>query len=178
MLRFDGAPPPSTVIAKDFTIDPADNVYVLDVFSARVLVLNAQGQFHKALPLPKEAGFGSHIAMDVGGNLLLLDAITRRIFSAGKDADSFAPLGGELAEFLPSLPTSMTASKGVIFVVEGNGGSIAGFGRDGSFLARQLTAGWTEGTLNHPSQMCINDKDEVFIADRDNSRIQVFQLAR
>jgi len=26
--------------------------------------------------------------------------------------------------------------------------------------------------------MCINDKDEVFIADRDNSRVQVFRLAR
>jgi len=26
--------------------------------------------------------------------------------------------------------------------------------------------------------MCINDKDEVFIADRDNSRVQVFQFIR
>ena len=69
----------------------------------------------------------------------------------------------------------MTASKGVIFVVEGSGSSIVSFGRDGSFLARQLTMGWNEGSLNHPSQMCINDKDEVFIADRDNSRVQVFR---
>ena len=38
--------------------------------------------------------------------------------------------------------------------------------------------GWKEGQLNHPSQLCVNDKDEVFIADRDNSRVQVFQLTR
>ena len=63
-------------------------------------------------------------------------------------------------------------------MVEGNGSSIVSFGRDGSFLARQLTMGWNEGSLNHPAQMCINDKDEVFIADRDNSRVQVFQLIR
>ena len=100
------------------------------------------------------------------------------MFSAAKDASSFAPLGGDLTEFLATLPTYMTASKGGIFVVEGNGSSIVGFGRDGSFLSRQLTMGWNEGTLNHPSQICINDKDEVFIADRDNSRVQVFQLIR
>jgi hypothetical protein len=38
--------------------------------------------------------------------------------------------------------------------------------------------GWNEGSLHNPSQICINDKDEVFVADRDNSRIQVFQLLR
>lgn len=178
VLTFDGVPPPATIIPKDFAIDSADNIFVLDVFSARVLVLNAQAQFQKALPFPDDTGFGSDLAMDGAGNLFLLDAIKRRLFSASKGAGSFAPLGGDLTEFLATLPTSMTASRGVIFVVEGNGSSIAGFGRDGSFLARQLTMGWNEGSLNHPSQMCINDKDEAFIADTNNSRMQVFQLLR
>jgi hypothetical protein len=177
-LPLGGVPAPTTIVAKDFAIDAADNIYVLDVFSARVLVLNAQGQFQKALLFPDEAGFGSNIAVDATGNILLLDAIKRRMFSAAKDASAFTPLGGDLTQFIATLPSSMTASKGVIFVVEGNGSSIDGFARDGSFLARQLTMGWNEGSLNHPSQICINDKDEVFIADRDNSRIQVFQLIR
>jgi hypothetical protein len=177
-LTLAGVPEPTTIVAKDFTIDAADNIYVLDVFSARVLVLNAQGQFQKALPFPGEAGFGSNIAVDSTGNILLLDAIKRRMFSAGKDATAFTPLGGDLTEFLGTLPSYMTASKNAIFVVEGNGSSVVGFGRDGSFMSRQLSMGWNEGSLNHPSQMCINDKDEVFIADRDNSRIQVFQLLR
>ena len=77
---------------KDFTIDAADNIYVLDVFSARVLVLNAQGQFQKALPFPDEAGFGSSLAVDATGSLLLLDAIKRRMFSAAKDASVFTRL--------------------------------------------------------------------------------------
>ena len=49
---------------KSFAIDAADNIYVLDVFSARVLVLNAAGQFQKALPLPDDAGFVSDLAVD------------------------------------------------------------------------------------------------------------------
>lgn len=177
-LEFEGVPPPATVVPKDFVIDAADNIYVLDVFSSRVLVLNAAAQFQRALPLPAAAAFGSGLAVDAAGSLLLLDSIGRRMFSAGKDATSFAALGGDLTAFVSTLPTYMTASKGTIFVVEGEGSGIVGFGSDGAFLTRQLTMGWTEGALNHPSQMCISEKDEVFVADRDNSRIQVFQLMR
>ncbi len=43
VLTFEGAPPPGTFVPKSFTIGPADSIYVLDVFSARVLVLDAQG---------------------------------------------------------------------------------------------------------------------------------------
>ena len=177
-LAFEGAPAPASVVPKSFAIDSADNLYVLDVFSARVLVLNPQGQFQRAVTLPADAGFGSEVAVDFAGTIIVLDSLKRRMFSAEKTATSFAPLGGDLAEYVATLPTYMTTSKGMIFVVEGNGGSILGFGRDGSFLGRQLKMGWNEGLLNHPSQMCINDNDDVFIADRDNSRVQVFQLVR
>ena len=177
VLAFDGLPAPATIVAKDFRIDQADNIYVLDIFSARVLVLDAAARFKKAVPFPDDAGSGAHLAIDASQTLLLLDGIKRRMFSAGKDASAFAPLGGDLTGFLPTLPTYMTANRGAVFVAEG-GGSIASLGSDGSFLARQLTMGWTEGLLNHPSQLCVNDKDEVFVADRDNSRIQIFQLTR
>jgi len=178
LLAMDGVPPPGAVIAKSFAIDAADNVYVLDAFSARVLVVNAQGQFQRALPLPADGGFVSELAVDAAGTVFLVDSIKRRMFSAAKDAAAFTPLGGDLSASVATLPTSLTASKGLIFVAEGSRSSIVAFGRDGSFLSRQLTFGWEEGALNYPSQMCINDKDEVFIADRDNSRVQVFRLAR
>jgi hypothetical protein len=74
------------------------------------------------------------------------------------------------------MPTFVAVRRGTTFVLEGSRSSIVTFRRDGSFLARQLTQGQEEDQLNHPSQMCINGRDEVFIADRDNSRIQVFQL--
>jgi hypothetical protein len=178
VLALDGIPAPATVVAKSFAIDSADSVYVLDVFSARVLVLNAQGKFQKALPFPSDIGFVSDLAVDATGNVILLDSVRRRMFSAGKDGGPFVPLGKDFAGSVLTLPTDMTTSKGMIFIVEGSGSTVVEFGRDGSFLGRQLTMGWDEGQLNHPSQMCINDKDEVFIADRDNSRIQVFRLTR
>jgi hypothetical protein len=178
VLSFEGVPPPATIVPKSFTIDSADIIYVLDEFSARVLVLNAQGRFQRALPFPDGIGFGTDLAVDFEGNLLLLDSVRRRIYTAAKDAVAFAQLGDDLAASVATMPTSIAASKGIIFVVEGSGSTVDAFGRDGKFLARLLTQGRTDGSLDHPAQICVNDRDEVFIADRDNSRIQVFQLMR
>jgi len=177
-LSFDGAPPPTTIMPKSFKLDAADNIYVLDVFSARVLVVSAAGQFQKAVPIPEEVGFVSDLTVDSTGTVILLDSIKRRLYTAAKDANAFAPLGGSLAQALATLPTYMTGSKGILFVLEGSGSSIVSLGRDGSFLARQLAQGRNEGSLDHPSQLCITDKDDVFVADRGNSRIQVFSLIR
>lgn len=177
-LSFEGAPPPSTVVAKDFAIDAADNVYVLDVFSGRVLVIDATGAFERALPVPDDVRFSSHLTVDEAGGLLLMDSIGRRLFSAGKGDTAFTPVGPPLTVALATVPTFMTISMGMVYVLEGSGGTIVTLRRDGTFVARQLSPGWNEGELNQPSQMCINDRDEAFIADRDNSRIQVFQLLR
>jgi len=178
MLAFDGVPAPATIVPKSLAIDSADNVYVLDEFSARVLVVDAQGRFQRALALPNGIGFATDLTIDFEGNLLLLDSVKRRIFTAAKDAKAFTQLDGSLAASVATMPTSITASKGILFVTEGSGSTIDAFGRDGRFLSRMLTMGWTEGLLNHPSQLCVSDKDEVFIADRDNSRVQIFKLTR
>lgn len=76
------------------------------------------------------------------------------------------------------MPVSLAGSKGTLLVAESETSSLVAFGRDGTFLARPATAGWAEGALNHPAQICINDQDEVFVADRENSRVQVFALVR
>lgn len=173
-----GAPPPSTLMIRSFKIDSADNVYILDVFSARILVLNAEGKFQKSIPLPADIGAVPDLAIDFAGNVLVVDSIGRKLYSAGKEAAGFSQLGQSLRDSLTTLPSSITAIRGAVFVAEGRGSSIVTLGQDGSFLARQLTMGWNEGTLNYPCQICINEKDEAFIADRDNSRVQVFSLIR
>jgi hypothetical protein len=176
-LKFDGAPGAGSIVPKSFALDAADNIYVLDVFAARVLVFNPQGEFQKAITLAADTGFGSDLTVDASGTIILIDSVGKRIYAAAKDAPAFTRVGGELAQYLATLPTRITTVRGAILVTEGGAGTITGFSRDGVFLSRQLTAGWNEGAVNHPSQMCVNDKD-VFIADRDNSRVQAYQLIR
>ncbi|HUJ90588.1 MAG TPA: NHL repeat-containing protein [Syntrophorhabdales bacterium] len=169
---------PSTFVPRSFKIDKDDNIYILDVFSGRVLVLNPEGKFQKQINFPKEYGFFSDLAIDPKGNILLIDSIKARVFLAAKGSSTFSPLGATLKEYL-SFPTSITTdNRGIIYITDENGAAIGILAQDGSFLGKQLSMGWNEGLLYYPSQTCMNEKGEVFIADRGNSRIQVFTLIK
>jgi hypothetical protein len=74
-------------------------------------------------------------------------------------------------------PTSLdTDKRGRINLVDRNGSKIIILGQDGSFLGRLSAMGWREGFLNYPSQLCLNNKGEIFIADTNNNRIQIFAV--
>jgi hypothetical protein len=174
----EGVPSPSTFVPRSFKIDTNDNIYILDIFSARVLALNPEGKYQKQIPFPNEYGFFSDLAVDTKGNILLIDCVKAMVFSASKDAKDFSPLTKSLREYL-NFPTSITNdNRGTIYIVDENGSGIIILGQDGSFLGRQLSMGWNEGFLYYPSQLCVNEKGEVFIADRGNSRVQIFTLVK
>jgi hypothetical protein len=170
----EGIPSPSTFVPRGFKIDSLNNIYILDIFSARVIMLNPEGKYQKQIPFPNEYGFFSDLSVDSKGGLFLIDCVKAMVFSAPKDSNSFSPLTKGLREYL-NFPTSLTMDKkGTLYVVDEDGGGIVILGQDGSFLGRQLAMGWTEGLLYYPTQMCLNEKREVFIADRGNSRVQIF----
>ncbi|MGO8989672.1 MAG: NHL repeat-containing protein [bacterium] len=174
----EGVPSPSAFVPRGFKIDRSDNIYILDIFTGRVLVLNPEGKYQKQIPFPKEYGFFSDLSVDVKGSIHLIDCVKAMVFSAPKDSNSFSPLTKSLREYL-DFPTSLTTdSRGTIYIVDEDGCGIVLLGQDGSYLGRQLTMGWNEGLLYYPSQICINEKGEAFIADRGNSRIQIFTLVK
>jgi len=171
-------PSPVSYIPRGFDIDERDNIYILDVLSERVLVLNPEGKYQKHIKFPKDYGFFSDISVDFKGNILLIDSINAMVFSAAKDSASFSPLSKSLKEYM-RFPTSLTTDRrGRIYLVDRNGSQIIILSHEGSFIGQQLGMGWKEGLLNYPSQLCINDKDEIFIADTNNSRIQIFVLLK
>ncbi len=174
----EGVPPPTGFVPRSVKIDRTDNIYGLDVFSARVLVFGPEGKFQRQLEFPNDYGFFSDLVVDFKGSVFLLDSVKARVFVAAKDAKTFTPLTPSLREHL-SFPTSVTTdSRGGLYVVDENGAGIVLLGQDGSFLGRQLAMGWNEGLLYYPSQICLNDTGDVFIADRGNSRVQVFSVVR
>lgn len=177
-LAPEGVPSPSAFVPRSFKIDKKDNIYVLDIYGARVLVLSPDGKYQRQIEFPEQYGFLADLAVDSRGTIFLIDCINLVVLSAPQGAKSFSRLGGSLKEYL-NFPAGITTdARGTIYVVDENGGGIVVLGPDGSFLGRQLTMGWNEGLLYYPSQMCINDKGEVFIADRGNSRIQIFNIVK
>jgi hypothetical protein len=174
----EGIPSPSAFVPRSFKIDRNDNIYILDIFTARVLVLNPEGKYQKQVPFPKEYGFFSDLAVDPKGSILLVDCVRAMVLSSAKGSNSFSPLTKDLREYL-DFPTNITTdNRGTIYIVDEDGSGIVILGQDGSFLGRQLSTGWNEGRLNFPSQISMDEKGEVFIADRGNSRVQIFTLVK
>jgi streptogramin lyase len=174
----DGVPAPSGIVPRSFKIDRNDNVYLLDVFSARVIVLDASAKYQRHLPFPAEYGFFSDVAIDSRGTIYLLDSVKATVYAAAKDAAQFSPLTKALRGHV-TFPTSMSVdARGVLYLADENSGSIVLVGQDGSVLGRQLTMGWTDGLLYYPSQLCVTEKGQLFVADRGNNRVQVFAIVR
>jgi len=171
-----GLPSPTAYVPRSFTVDRNDNIYILDILSERVLVLDPGGRYVRQIKFPREYGFFSDLAVDFRGTVLLIDGVDGKVFSAVKNSASFSPLTESLKEYVRFPVHLTTDERGRIYLVDRNGGSIIILGQDGSFLSRQSGMGWKEGSLNYPGQMCINKKGEIFVADTNNSRVQVFLM--
>ncbi len=177
-LSPEGVPPSEVPVPVSFKIDNKDNIYMLDIFSGRVLVLDSAGKYIRQIDFPENYGFFTDLAVNSQGTVFLLDSVNAMIFSAPKDSQSFAPLTKSLKEYT-NFPVAMTIdARGIIYLSDQNSGDIVILGQDGSFQGRRLNFGWKEGLLRYPSQLCINEKGEIFIVDRNNSRIQIFGLVR
>ncbi len=175
-LQPVGLPSPTAYLPRSFTVDRNDNIYILDILSERVLILDPTGRYVRQIKFPDEYGFFSDVAMGFKGTVLLIDVVDGKVFSAGKNSASFSRLTSSLKEYVRFPANLTTDDRGRIYLADRNGGSIMILGQDGSFISRQSGMGWKEGSLNYPAQMCINNKREIFIADTRNHRIQIFAI--
>jgi hypothetical protein len=169
-------PSSTEIVPKSFKIDDRDNVYVLDIFGERVLVLDSDGEYLRHVAFPEEYGFFSDLALDRQGRIFLVDSVEAVVYSAGKDEERFSPLGQSMKEYM-NFPTSLASdNRGTLFLVDQYGSGVALVAEDGSFLGRKLGMGWDESRLYYPAQICISDDGNVLIADRSNNRIQLFTV--
>lgn len=174
-VEAQGVSPGMSVTA--FRVGPADDLYVLDVVAAKVLVLSPEGKVKRDLPLPKAAGL-TDVAVDSGGRVYLVDAVTAVVFAADPAAKEFQPLSKSLKEMV-SFPTYVTPDNhGRLYLVDQNGNGIVKLGVDGSYLGRELSVGAGDGSLYYPAQLCVGAGGDLLVADRNNNRIQIFSLPR
>lgn len=173
-----GLPAPELFEPRSFALDKSDNIYILDIFSERVLVLSPEAEYQKQIEFPEDYGFFSDLSVNFKGDILLLDSAHARVVYAPKNAADFSPLTESLRKYV-RFPAYITVdSRGRIYLVDRNGNRIIVIGQDGSFLAYATGKGWKEGLVRYPSQICLNTKGELFVADTDNNRVQIFQLVQ
>lgn len=175
-LDLKGPSSLGVVVPGSFQLDSADNVYVLDLATLSVLVADPAGNVTRQVPLPRQGMF-TDVAVDAGGTIYVSDGPGAAIWSADRTATSFKPLAKDLKDAM-SFPGHIVAVRGRLFVSDQNGHGIVLLGLDGSYQGRQLGIGAAEGFLSYPSQVCVNDKNEAFVADRGNNRVQVFAVSQ
>jgi sugar lactone lactonase YvrE len=180
--RFSGYidPPGMTAavgqIPKRFHIDRNDNIYVLDIFAERVMVLDSGGQLIKSIRFPAGGGYFSNLTVDARGRILLLDSVNARVFATTVQAASFTPITENLKAYM-RFPADLTTDlRGHIYLVDRNGGKIIILANDGSYLTRLSAMGWKGGLLRYPAQICLNASGEIFVADTNNDRVQIFSV--
>lgn len=168
-------PAPQTYMVKNFKI-AGEKLYLLDIYSSRVLVLDGGGKYLRHIPFPEDYGFLSDLAIDAKETVFVLDSVKKIISAAPKEAKGFSPFGVKLAEYA-NFPANMAVdARGIIYLTDQDGSSIVAIGKDGAFRGRALALGWKEGQLNRPAQICVNGKGEVYIADSANNRVQVYTI--
>ncbi len=167
----------AAVVPGAFKLDRSDNLYVQDLAGDRVLVLDASGNVTRQVAFPREAAAITDVAVDPAGVLYAVDAGKATVWAADKGAAAFKVRASGLREYL-SFAGYLATGRGRLFVVDQNGHGIVVLGLDGTFQGRQLGMGWNDGLLYYPSQLCMDDAGDVFIADRANRRVQIFKSGK
>lgn len=175
-VEVKGVANASSVIPGSFKLDASDALYLLDVANRRVLVLDAGGTVTRQLELPKTGEF-TDLAVDLAGTIFVVDGVNAALWSAERSATAFGVITKGMKDKM-NFPVSMLANKGKLFLVDQYGNGVVTLGIDGSYQGRQLAIGWNDGTVYYPSQLCITEGGEAFLADRYNNRVQYFTLGR
>ncbi|QGZ93656.1 peptidyl-alpha-hydroxyglycine alpha-amidating lyase family protein [Terricaulis silvestris] len=166
----------------DVGVDKHDNVYLFARDALPVRVFTREGAFLSGWG---EGEFvrphGLAMGRD-GASLFLTDEGSHSVRKYGLDGklllEIAAPQGG--APFMSGAPFnrcthSCETSNGDIHVSDGYGNArIHRFSRGGAFIASWGESGSGPGQFNLPHNITVDDYDRLYIADRENHRIQIF----
>ncbi len=160
-------------------IDDKDRVYIHTRAVPPVQVYDADGKFLKGWgeDLVKDS---HHIRIDRQGNVWLADTGHHVVMQCTPDGRLLKTLGtkGELGEDEShfNMPTDMAVTpEGEVFVSDGYGNSrIVHFDRDGKFVKAWGKLGIRPGEFSNPHAIALDSKGRLYVADRSNGRVQVF----
>ncbi|NLE36855.1 MAG: 6-bladed beta-propeller [Pirellulaceae bacterium] len=166
-------------------VDDKDQVWVFTRAERPVQVYSADGKFLRSwgeeLIGRRESSVGSHsIKIDREGMIWLADCINHVILQVTPDGKLLKTLGtpGEAGcdESHLNMPTDMAVTpQGEVFVADGYGNArIVHFDAKGQFVKAWGTLGTGPGEFNVPHAIVLDSEGTLYVADRNNARVQVF----
>ncbi|MSO57273.1 MAG: hypothetical protein EXQ55_10220 [Acidobacteria bacterium] len=138
--------------------------------------VDAQGNVWVVDGVPPGAGRGGAAAPAGGHHIVKFSPEGKVLLKLGMPGMA----GGGAMHF--NQPSDViTAPNGDIFVADGHGGEsnarIVKYARDGKFIKEWGTRGSAPGQLDAPHALAMDSLGRLFVADRANDRIQIFDQA-
>src|SRR5262245_47905084 len=159
--------------------DAADNVYVFHRTKTPIFVFNKDGKFLRSWGdgLVKTAhGLrvdrdGNIWTTDIGSHLVMkFDPQGKVLLTLGKKDEA----GDTPDKFNKPTDVAVSAS-GDFYVADGYGNSrVVKFSKEGKYLKEWGKKGTGEGEFNLPHAISLVSKGRVYVGDRENNRIQLF----
>ncbi len=160
-------------------VDLQDRIWTFNRGDMPVQVYTADGKFARAWGQGLVAG-AHHIRVDPQGNIWIADVglhVVRK-FTPGGELLLTLGTSGEYGEDDKHLnkPTDMAITQnGEIFVTDGYGNNrIVRFAPNGDYLASWGRLGTARGEFSQPHAIAIDSEGLLYVVDRNNVRIQVF----
>jgi len=132
--------------------------------------------------------FPHNLRLDKGGNIWVVDGqgkdgIGHQVIQFSPDGKVLMSLGkkgvaGDAPDTFNQPSAVAFAPNGDIFVADGHGGNsnarVVKFSKDGKFIKTWGKKGTAPGEFDTPHGIAFDSKGRVFVADRNNNRIQIF----
>jgi hypothetical protein len=164
-------------------VDESDNLYVFNRGPHPLIVLDRDGGFLHSWGEGFYGGRAHGVTVSPDGFVYCVEN-TRHAIEKYTQAGELVWTLGNSGNPAPkwsntpfNLPTHMAVSarSGDIFVSDGYGNNaIHRFSADGRLLASWGGHGIEPGSFQCPHNICLDEDDFVYVADRENNRVQVF----
>ncbi len=163
-------------------VDKQDNVWVFNRGSHPVIQLDRQGNFLQAWPDIKIVS--SHgVRVDAEGNIWLIDVKGHVVIKCSPEGRVLMILGNRQgtagnndSKDAFNEPTGIAfGANGDLYISDGYiNARVIKFNRDGEYITHWGRKGTGDGEFNLVHDVCLDSQERVYVADRTNQRVQIF----
>jgi DNA-binding beta-propeller fold protein YncE len=153
-------------VLDDLSVDSAGRVYAVDYLVNRVLVFSPEGALVDSSDVTIQHA-RSVVCQPDGGAWVYERGVIESFDAEWNLLASWSPGGG----FLSSMDVG---PDGRVYVTETLPSRLTAFEPDGQLVGSVTQQGPLPGMLQTPTGVAVSDSGEIFVADRDNDRVQVF----
>ena len=164
------------------TVDAKDQIYLYNRSQPAVQIYRPDGSLVRAWPVENAKG-AHHVKVDREGNLWLADYLRHVVRKCSPEGKVLLSLGepgkaGSDERHFNGPTDTAVLPNGDVFVSDGYGNRrVVQFDKQGRYVKQWGQAGNGPGQFALPHAIVADSRERLYVADRNNARIQVFDAA-